>query len=69
MSAGLLAGATGHALGSVGVEYFHFSRLGIAVEYGLRTELIRAQSIMGSGNPIMLLFYETPVALSMLIIL
>lgn len=71
MFAGLLAGATGHALGSVGVEYFPFSRLGIAVEYGLRTELIRAKSIMdrSGSDPIMLLFYETPVALSMLIIL
>lgn len=71
MMAGILVGAAGHAMGSLGIEYFPLSRLGLAVEYGLRAELIRARPLGNNsdGKATMMMFYETPIALSLLMIL
>jgi hypothetical protein len=71
MLAGLAAGAAVHSAGSVGIEYFPWSRLGLALEYGLRAELIRLTAITDkeNSNAKWLAIYETPVAMTLHLIL
>lgn len=74
MFAGIAVGGGVHALTNVGIEYFPFSRLGIAVEYGVRAELMRASLLdLGKdkeqGDAKYLISYEMPLTLSINLVL